>query len=234
MFVPYHCCIVCFFSLLRWEERQSNIRRSRRQSTRVSKSPYARRGQPVRTEPERPRQVEGQGKNRVQGNQVDNVDIASEQLVGNVIPSLVPELRGELIETIRSIRNSDTSEQGHSDMRGIHKESDQSDSVIVINNQALCTNAEPMAINSVYDNLGVHVTKQLRGKIINGEYIDLGCLLEKSSTDQGNMLEVNASGQLVVKQKVGKIITDISSWLDAFLDSQVYIFMLTQIARKGC
>jgi hypothetical protein len=31
------------------------------------------------------------------------------------------------------------------------------------------------------------------------------------------MLEANASGQLVVKQKVGKTITDISMWLDAFL-----------------
>jgi len=75
---------------------------------------------------------------------------ASEQIVGNVIASLVPELRGELIETVRSMRNSDaTSEQGHSDMRGINKGSDQSDSVIVINNEALSTNAEPMAINSV-------------------------------------------------------------------------------------
>ena len=151
---------------------------------------------------------------------------ASEQIVGNVIASLVPELRGELIETVRSTRNSDaTSEQGHSDMRGINKGSDQSDSVIVINNEALSTNAEPMAINSVYDKLGVHVTKQLREKIINGEYIDLGFLLEKSSTEQANMLEVNASGQLVVKQKVGKIITDISSWIDAFLIfTSIYIY----------
>ena len=145
------------------------------------------------------------------GNQVDNMHIASEQIVDNVIASLVPELRGELIETVRSMRNSEaTSEQGHSDMSGISKESDQSDSVIVINNQALSTNTEPIAINSVHDDLGVHVTKQLREKIINGEYIDLGLLLDKASTEQANMLEVNALGQLVVKQKVGKIITVIS------------------------
>jgi hypothetical protein len=54
-------------------------------------------------------------------------------------------------------------------------------------------------------------------KIINGEYIDLGHLLDKASTEQANVLEVNASGQLVVNQKVGKIITYISMWLDAFL-----------------
>ena len=142
---------------------------------------------------------------------LDNMHIASEQIVDNVIASLVPELRGELIETVRSMRNSEApSEQGHSDMSGISKESDQSDSVIVINNQALSTNTEPIAINSVHDDLGVHVTKQLREKIINGEYIDLGLLLDKASTEQANMLEVNASGQLVVKQKVGKIITVIS------------------------
>jgi hypothetical protein len=29
-------------------------------------------------------------------------------------------------------------------------------------------------------------------KIINGEYIDLGLLLDKASTEQANMLEVNA------------------------------------------
>jgi hypothetical protein len=52
--------------------------------------------------------------------------------------------------------------------------------------------------------LGVHVTKHLREQIINGEYIDLGLLLDKASTEQANMLEVNASGQLVVKQKVGE------------------------------
>ena len=111
--------------------RQSNIGRSRRQSTRVSTSPYARRGQPVRTEPERPRQVDGHGQNGVQGqqcpptsllptheNQVDNMHTASEQIIGNVIVSLVPELTGELIDTVRSMRKSEaTSEQGHSDMR---------------------------------------------------------------------------------------------------------------------
>jgi hypothetical protein len=95
-------------------KRQSNIGIFRRFSTRVSKSPYARRGQPVRTEPERPRQVDSQGQNGVQGQQcpptsllpthgiqVDNMHTASEQIVGNVIASLVPELRGELIETVR-------------------------------------------------------------------------------------------------------------------------------------
>ena len=88
---------------------------------------------------------------------------------------------------------------------GIIKESDQSDSVNVINNQALSTHTEPIAINSVHANFGVHVTKQLREKIINGEYIDLGLLLDKASTEQANMLEVNASNQLIVKQQVGKI-----------------------------
>ena len=65
--------------------------------------------------------------------------------------------------------------------------------------------------------MGVHVTKHLREQIINGEYIDLGLLLDKASTERANMQEANASGQLVVKQKVGKTITDISMWLDAFL-----------------
>jgi hypothetical protein len=86
----------------------------------------------------------------------------------------------------------------------IRKESDQSDSVIVINNQALITTTEPRAINSVHDDLGVHVTKHLREKKYKREYIDLGLLLDKASTEQANMLEVNASGQPVVKQKFGE------------------------------
>ena len=89
-------------------------------------------------------------------------------------------------------------------MISISKESDQSDSVNVINNQALITNTKPIAITNVHDDLGVHVTKHLREKNINGEYIDLGLLLDKASTEQANMFEVNASGQLVVKQKDGE------------------------------
>jgi hypothetical protein len=52
--------------------------------------------------------------------------------------------------------------------------------------------------------LGVHVTKHLREKKYKREYIDLGLLLDKASTEQANMLEVNASGQPVVKQKFGE------------------------------
>jgi hypothetical protein len=48
----------------------------------------------------------------------------------------------------------------------------------------------------------------LRETIINGEYIDLGLLLDKASTERANMQEANASGQLVVKQKVGKTESD--------------------------
>jgi hypothetical protein len=44
-------------------------------------------------------------------------------------------------------------------MRGINKGSDQSDSVIVINNQALSTNTKTITINSGHDDLGVHVPR---------------------------------------------------------------------------
>ena len=72
-------------------------------------------------------------------------------------------------------------------------------------------------IHSIYDDLGVHVSQQTKQKIINGEYIDLGILLDKTNVNFNKQLALDDEGQLVLKQKTVKQLTDLHSWLDAFL-----------------
>jgi len=72
-------------------------------------------------------------------------------------------------------------------------------------------------IHSIYDDLGVHVSQQAKQKIINGEYIVLGILLDKTSVDFNKQLALDDQGQLVLKQKTVKQLTDLHSWLYAFL-----------------
>ena len=72
-------------------------------------------------------------------------------------------------------------------------------------------------IHSINDDLGVHVLQQTKQKIINCEYIDLGILLDKTNVDFNRQLALDDQGQLVLKQKTVKQLTDLHSWLDAFL-----------------
>jgi hypothetical protein len=71
-------------------------------------------------------------------------------------------------------------------------------------------------IHSIFDDLGVHVAQKTKQKIINGEYIDLGILLDKTNADFNRQLALDDQGQLVLKQKTVKQLTDLLSWLDAF------------------
>ena len=63
----------------------------------------------------------------------------------------------------------------------------------------------------------MHVSQQTKQKIINGEYIDLGILLDKANVDFNRQLALDDQGQLVLKQKTVKQLTDLHYWLDAFL-----------------
>ena len=74
-------------------------------------------------------------------------------------------------------------------------------------------NATP--IISVNDQLGVNVSQQIREKILNGEYVDLGTLL--ANTEQSNTLTLDSNGQITLQPKHTRKIDDINVWLDAFL-----------------
>ena len=68
--------------------------------------------------------------------------------------------------------------------------------------------------------VGVHVSSNLKEKIIGGQYVDLGSLF--STQVDGNMesnLSLNASGELVLKQSKQKqnSLDTIESWTDVFI-----------------
>jgi len=57
----------------------------------------------------------------------------------------------------------------------------------------------------------------MREKIINGEYVDLETLLVSTHTEQSRAVVIDSSGNLNLKQKVRKKISDLNAWLDAIL-----------------
>ena len=76
----------------------------------------------------------------------------------------------------------------------------------------------PTPILSYSDSLGVHVPLSVREKIKNGEYIDLGTLLETSPQNQKKSSKlVVVNGELQSQPINKRKITDIGQWTDAFL-----------------
>lgn len=75
-----------------------------------------------------------------------------------------------------------------------------------------------MAAESVSHSLDYGVSESLKQKIIGGDYIDLGQLLQRRpGPDKSKCLTIE-DGQLVVQQKPSSVkITDINQWTDAFL-----------------
>ena len=84
-------------------------------------------------------------------------------------------------------------------------------------NTNLSTNERSNIAPSFSDDLGTNVSQQLRDKIINGEYLELEFLLSNSHNDQSRTIFIDNYGNLNLKQKSGKKITDIGTWIDAFL-----------------
>lgn len=72
-------------------------------------------------------------------------------------------------------------------------------------------------VQSFNEDLGVSVSQQMREKIINGEYVDLETLLVSIHTEQSRAVVIDSSGNLNLKQKVWKKISDLNIWLDAIL-----------------
>ena len=65
--------------------------------------------------------------------------------------------------------------------------------------------------------MGTNVSQQLRDKIINGEYLELEFLLSNSHNDQSRTIVIDNNDNLNLKQKSGKKITDIGTWIHAFV-----------------
>lgn len=85
---------------------------------------------------------------------------------------------------------------------------------------------QPQALTSICSPLGECIPLNLKQKIIRGEFIDLGLLLDKGEAQAITMsgqidspiLELNSSGQLVMRAaKSQQKITSIHSWTSAFL-----------------
>jgi hypothetical protein len=58
----------------------------------------------------------------------------------------------------------------------------------------------PVAVSSVHNQLGFHVSNTLKNKTISGQYVDLALLLESQpSENEVKSIEFGQSGQLFVK-----------------------------------
>ncbi|VDI69222.1 Hypothetical predicted protein [Mytilus galloprovincialis] len=117
---------------------------------------------------------------------------------------MTPELRNEVIQTVNAL---------------IHSPATVTSPDSINESQQLNTGITPniLPVYSVNDNLGLNVSQQTQDKIINGEYVDLSILLTNSSTEQSSSLTLDTNGQLVIQAKPSKKITDINTWIDAFL-----------------
>ncbi|XP_062616018.1 uncharacterized protein LOC134277712 [Saccostrea cucullata] len=75
----------------------------------------------------------------------------------------------------------------------------------------------PTPIVSITDALGCTIPFKTREKIQNGEYLDLGVLLETTEErDKKNKINL-VDGELVLQKGKSRKITDIGKWTDAFL-----------------
>lgn len=83
-----------------------------------------------------------------------------------------------------------------------------------------------LSITSVNDKLGVHVPQATKQKIMNGELVELHCLLNRYTDNeyQNENKSTFTNGQFTVKSLGHSKINDIQTWLDAFfIFSSVYL-----------
>lgn len=83
-----------------------------------------------------------------------------------------------------------------------------------------------LSITSVNDKLGVHVPQATKQKIMNGELVELHCLLNRyTDNEYQNENKITfTNGQFTVKPLGHSKINDIQTWLDAFIIfSSVYL-----------
>lgn len=83
-----------------------------------------------------------------------------------------------------------------------------------------------LSITSVNDELGVHVPQATKQKLMNGEFVELHCLLNRyTDNEYQNQNKITfTNGQFTVKPLGHSKINDIQTWLDAFfIFSSVYL-----------
>ena len=132
------------------------------------------------------------------------------QVANSVSAQIVPEIRGEIIQAVNSLRNSPVVAVSLDSM--MNRTSDQGTCIpINSNNQSISS------VISINDQLGLSVSQQLREKIVNGENVDLGALLVNSAQDQPSCFTINTNGQLQVQPKASKKMSDINTWLNVLL-----------------
>ncbi|CAC5394977.1 unnamed protein product [Mytilus coruscus] len=119
---------------------------------------------------------------------------------------MTPEIRSEVIQTVNALINSPATVT-----------SPDSVNERLQWNTGITQSSNILPVINVNDNLGLNVSQQTQDKIINGENVDLGILLTNSSTEQLNSLTLDTNGQLVIQTEPSKQITDINTWIDAFL-----------------
>jgi len=119
----------------------------------------------------------------------------------SVSAQIVPEVRGEIIQAVNSLRSSPAVAVSPDSI--INRISDQGTCI------PISSNNQPISpVISINDQLGLNVSQQLREKIVNGEYVDLGALLANSAQDQPSCFTINTNGQFQVQPKASKKISD--------------------------
>ena len=92
------------------------------------------------------------------------------QVASSVSAQIVPDIRGEIIQAVNSLRNSPVVAVSPDSI--INRTSDQGTCIPISSN-----NRSMSSVISINDQLGLNVSQQLREKIVNGEYVDIGALL---------------------------------------------------------
>lgn len=142
-----------------------------------------------------------------------NIDL--ERVADAVTQRMRPEMQNQIAQAIGTAQRSpsvsvtpSTDQQPNSS--GIN-------AITSLNLAQNCDTANISPITSFNDDLGIHVSQQTRDKIINGEFIELESLLDITHDDHTKNIVVDNHGNLSLKQKTGKKILDINTWIDAFL-----------------
>ena len=163
----------------------------RRQSKRVSTSPYARQGAVLPDSgPMDAVAAPGVGMPEVSMPATDSTTAP---------PAVVPAMSGDQFAELIAVVQ-----------QGIVAGTSQMDLPVVAGG-----NVAP--VESVNTPIGIHVPLSIRQKIVNGEYVDLGSLLATNHSKQSSSIQV-VRGRIEVTQKANTVrINTLDQWSDAFI-----------------
>ena len=155
----------------------------------------------------------------------DTQDLDHAALASSVAQQIVPELRDYISQSISALGRSPGVMATPDTDTGTNQIVNQQSNILdehynnVISYIELNETHSP--VTSVCDNIGLHVSKQIKGKIIKEEYVELENLLPVSLSDsnmqttRSRHIVMGQEGHLELQSKNLK--NDISTWLDAFI-----------------